>query len=59
MDSILPFVVKLLQHVPLRRHLWRGAGALLLFEITANIFHCSDTNEVRLLSGPTSRWKRR
>lgn len=55
MYSILPFVVKLLQHVPFRRHFWRGAGALLLFEITADIFHCSDTNEVRLLSGPM-RW---
>ena len=36
---VLPFVVKLLQCVPLRRHLRRGAVALLLFEEPANISH--------------------
>uniref|UniRef100_A0A3B3XU48 Deacetylase sirtuin-type domain-containing protein n=1 Tax=Poecilia mexicana TaxID=48701 RepID=A0A3B3XU48_9TELE len=30
--NFLPFVVEILQSVPLRRHLWRGAAALLLFE---------------------------
>lgn len=36
---MLPFVVQLLQRVPLRRHLRGGAITLLLFEVTANIFH--------------------
>lgn len=36
---VLPFVVKILQHVPLRRHLRRGAVALLLFEVPGDIFH--------------------
>lgn len=37
--NFLPFVVEILQRVPLRRHLRRGAGALLLFEVPADIFH--------------------
>lgn len=29
--------------MPLRRHLRRGAVALLLFEVPGNIFHCGDS----------------
>lgn len=43
-----PFVVELLQEVPFRRRLWRGAAALLLLEVTADIFHRSDAAQVGL-----------
>lgn len=35
----LPLVIQILKIVPLRRHLRRGAVALLLFKVPGNIFH--------------------